>query len=146
MGILREMVRAGDSHPEGEPPASDADANDAASYTAEALVKIMFRIRDEEESIQQLVVDIFRERWFAGDVASQDRRAHELMLVVWQVFATLKSQVSPCRGKHPRGSRARAGMHPACASTPRELTPKRQQPRSRAPRGGPPFSPRAAVR
>jgi hypothetical protein len=56
-------------------------------FTSEALVKMMFRIRDEEESIQQLVVESFRERWFAGDVASQDRRAHELMLVVWQVRA-----------------------------------------------------------
>ena len=60
---------------------------------------MMFRIRDEEESIQQLVVESFRERWFAGDVASQDRRAHELMLVVWQVRAPWRCCASPKRDR-----------------------------------------------
>lgn len=69
---------------------------------------MMFRIRDEEESIQQLVVESFRERWFAGDVASQDRRAHELMLVVWQVRAPYERQRAGARVESISGIGIRA--------------------------------------
>lgn len=57
----------------------------------EALVRIMLRIRDDEESIQQLVVDTFQEQWFSGASADNDARAQQLVTVVYTVYSNLKS-------------------------------------------------------
>jgi hypothetical protein len=50
----------------------------------EAMVRIMFRIRDDEPSIQQEVIQTFHDLWFKS-ADSIERRTQQLVLVVWQV-------------------------------------------------------------
>ena len=61
-------------------------ASDSFTKKHEAMVRIMFRIRDDEPSIQAEVISTFHDLWFKSPI-SIERRTQQLVLVVWQVCA-----------------------------------------------------------